>query len=90
VYGGAFAAVENAVLDTASVGGFAHLTAKSVNFPHQTALSRTSDGRVAGHISHSVKLCGKTNNRTTQAVSRQRGFNTRMARADYRNVKRPH
>ena len=57
--GGPLAPVEHPVLDAGLVGGHAHLSAHGIQLPHQMALAGASDGRIAGHVAHTVQIHGK-------------------------------
>ena len=55
----ALAPVEQPVLDARPVGGLCHLAPQGVQLPHQVALPRAADGRVAGHVAHRVQVDGE-------------------------------
>ena len=57
--GGALAPVQNPVLDAGLVRRPAHLAPQGVQLPHQVALARAADGRVAGHVAHRVQVDGE-------------------------------
>ena len=59
VDGGALPLIQHAVLNAGPVRGLRHLAPQSVQLPHQVALSRAADGRVAGHVPHAVQVYGK-------------------------------
>ena len=59
VNGRALAQIQHTVLDTGLIRRLGHLTAESVQLPDQMALSRAADGRVAGHVAHTVQIHGK-------------------------------
>src|SRR6516225_6704890 len=54
----ALAAVENAELDPAEVGDTSHKSIERVDFPHQVALAKSADGRIAGHRPDGAKALG--------------------------------
>jgi hypothetical protein len=45
----AFAAVEEAELDSGLVGNAAHDTVEGIDLTHEMALAKAADGRIAGH-----------------------------------------
>ena len=53
------APVQKPVLDAGLVRGPAHLAPQGVQLPHQVALPRAADGRVAGHVAHRVQVDGE-------------------------------
>ena len=57
----ALASVEHPVLDAGPVCSPAHLAAQGIQLPDQVALAGAADGRVAGHIAHSVQVDGENN-----------------------------
>ena len=57
----AFAPVQHPVLDAGRICCQTHLATQRIQFPHQMALSRAADGRIAGHITHCVQIDGEQN-----------------------------
>ncbi len=86
VYGRALAPVQHTVLYAGLVRGNRHFSAQSVQLTDEMALSRASDGRVAGHVANHVQMEGEANRINAEARRSQRGLNTRVARADDGNI----
>ena len=80
------AQIQHPVLDTAVVGGNAHLTAQRVQLPDKVALAGAADGGVAGQIRHRVQIDGEKDGVTAQPCGGQCGFDARMTGTDDRNV----
>ena len=87
VDGGAFAPVEQPVLDAGFVCRPRHLAAQSVQLPHQLSLSGSANGGIAGHIAHCVQIDGKTQGAAAQSCPGQRRFNASVTGADDCDVK---
>ena len=85
--GGAFAPVEQAVLDAGLVGGPAHLAAQCVDLAHQLPLARAAHGGVAGHVAHRVQIDGEADGAQTHAGGGESGLNARVTRTDDSNIK---
>ena len=80
--GRALAPVEHAVLDAGLVGRTAHLAPQGVQLPHQVALARAADGRVAGHIAHRVQVDGEADGAHAHTGGGQGRLDARVAGAD--------
>ena len=85
--GGAFALVQQPVLDAALVGSFCHLAAQGVQLPDQMALAGAADGGVAGHIAHGVQIDGKYHRLQPQPGGGQRRLDARVPGADDGDIK---
>ncbi|MNO98715.1 hypothetical protein D3C76_904660 [compost metagenome] len=86
-HGGALAAVENAELDAALVGGVRHGAAEGIDFLDQVALADTADGRVAAHLAEGFDIVGEQQGLHAHACSCERSFSAGMATADHDHVK---
>ena len=80
--GGAFAAVEHAVLDACTVGRTGHFAAERVQLAHELPLAGAADGRIARHIAHAVEVDGKADGVQAEPGGGQRRLNAGVARAD--------
>jgi hypothetical protein len=83
---GALAAVEHTDLYGVSVGRKAHLAAERVYLPDKMALSGAAYRRIAGHVSHPVKIYGETYSIGPQPRRGQRRFNAGMPGAYYGHI----
>ena len=71
--------IQHAHLDGRLIGGNSHFSAQGIDFLHQVAFPRSSDGRVAGHHGHVFQGNGGEQGLTAQPGSRQGRFAARMA-----------
>src|SRR5690606_24280548 len=84
---GALGPVKYAKLNTRLVRGERHGAAKCIHLFHQMALPYSSDGWIAGHLAECVDIVCKQQRSSTHARSRQCGFCTGVASADYDYIK---
>ena len=78
--------VQHPVLDAGLVRRLGHLAPQSVQLPHQMALAGTANGRVAGHVAHTVQIHREAHRVQPQPGRRQGGLDPRVSRADHRNI----
>ena len=81
--GGAAGGVEEAELDAAGVGDFAHDAAEGVDFADEMALGDAADGGVAGHLRDEVEVQREEGRAQAHACGRGCGFATGVAGADH-------
>ena len=77
-----FPPVEHTELNAAGIGRTAHFSAQGVDLPHQLALGGAADGRVAGHIAHTVQIGGDHQGTMAQPGRGQRRLDAGMASSD--------
>ena len=85
--GGAAGGVEEAELDAAGVGYFAHDAAEGVDFADEVALGYAADGGVAGHLGDEVQVEGEEGRAEAHARGGRGGFAAGMAGAYDQDVK---
>ncbi len=86
-YGRALAAVQDAELDAAFVGGQRHGAAQGIDFLDQMALADPADGGVAAHLAQGFHIVGQQQRLHAHACSRECGLGAGMAAADHDHVK---
>ena len=79
-------AVQHAHLHRRPVRSDSHFSAQSIDFLHQMALSRSSDGRIAGHHGYIVQRNRKKTGLFPQPGGSQSRFASRMARSHYNHI----
>ena len=79
--GGAAGGVEEAELDAAGVGDFAHDAAEGVDFADEVAFGYAADGGVAGHLGDEVEVEGEEGGAEAHARGSGGGFAARVAGA---------
>ncbi len=84
--GGAAGGVEEAELDAAGVGDFAHDAAEGVDFPDQMAFRHTAYCRVAGHLCDEVEVEREERRAQAHARGGGGGFAASVAGADDEDV----
>ena len=84
--GGAAGGVEQAELDAAGVGDFAHDAAEGVDLADEVALGDAADGGVAGHLRDEVEVQGEEGGAQAHARGGGRGFAAGVAGADDEDV----
>ena len=84
--GGAAGGVEEAKLDAAGVGYFAHDAAEGVDFADEMALGYAADGRVAGHLGDEVEVEREEGRSEAHARCCGGGFAASVACADDQDV----
>jgi len=89
MYGGTLAAVEHSELDARFIGAPRHFAAEGVKLPDEMAFTGPSDRRVTRHISNRVEVYREADGFHTETRGRKRGFDPRVSRADYGNIKLP-
>jgi hypothetical protein len=82
----AFAAIENAELDAALVGGPAHEAVKGIDFPDQVTFAQTTNGGIAGHGADGGESVGDQPGFGAHTRGCSRGFATGMAAANDDNI----
>ena len=80
--GGAAGGVEEAELDAAGVGDFAHDAAEGVDFADEMAFGYAADGGVAGHLRDEVEVEGEEGGAQAHARGGGGGFAAGVAGAD--------
>ena len=83
---GAFAPVEEAVLDGRAVGDAGHLAAEGVDLADDLALGQAADGRVARHGGNRVGPQGDQGGGGPEACRRQGGLAPGVPAAYYNNI----
>jgi hypothetical protein len=81
-HGGAFAAVEHLVMNTAAVGGDAHQTTQGIDLAHHVAFRDTTDRRVAAHLPNRVERHRHEQRLEARLRADVRGVAAGMARTD--------
>ena len=84
--GGAAGGVEEAELDAAGVGDFAHDAAEGVDFADEMAFGYAADGGVAGHLGDEVEVEGEEGGAEAHARGGGGGFAAGVAGADDEDV----
>jgi hypothetical protein len=86
--GGASGGVEEAELDAAGVGYFAHDAAEGVDFADEMTFGYAADGGVAGHLGDEVEVEGEEGGAEAHARGGCGGFAARVACAYDEDVER--
>jgi hypothetical protein len=73
-------------LKPAEVGGLAHLSTQSVDFPSQVALGKASNRRIAGHLTDGIQIDGQKEGLAAHSRGRQCRFDPGMAGSDYNDI----
>ncbi len=84
--GGAFPEVQHPVLDAAGVRRLSHLSAERVQLPHQMALARPADGRVARHIADRVEIDRKYDRSQSHPRAGQPCLDPGVSGPDHRRI----
>ncbi len=84
--GRTFPAVEHAALKKTFVSRAAHFSTERINLTDKVPLRRPANRRVAGAVSNGIQINGKDKRAAAEPGRCQSGFDSRMSRADYRNV----
>ena len=80
-------AVQNPELDATLVGHPAHQAIQSIDFPDQMALSKASDGGIAGHRTDGRELVGHQRGFRAHARGCRRGFTAGVPAPDHNHIK---
>src|SRR5262249_32412901 len=86
VHRGAFAAIEQAELNSGGVDGLAHRAPEGVDFANDLAFGDAADGRIAAHLGDGVAVRGEKRGAGAHACGGESGLATGMASADDENV----
>jgi hypothetical protein len=84
--GGAARGVEEAELDAAGVGDFAHDAAQRIDFADEVAFGYAADSGVAGHLGDEVEVEGEEGGAEAHARGGGGGFAACVAGADDEDV----
>ncbi len=82
-----FAAVKNAELDTATVGGAGHHPTQGIDLLNQMPLADTADGRIAAQLSNRFDIMGQQQGAQAHARRRHAGLGAGMAAANHNHIK---
>ncbi len=88
--GGTLAAVQDPELYPRPVCDTAHQAVQSIHFPHQVALSKAPDRRIAAHFTNSIKPMGNQRSRNTHSRRSRCGLAACVPASDNNDTKIVH
>ena len=86
----ALAEIERSRLEHHHIGDASHFTAERVYFKDEVTLAGAAYRRVAGHIRHGVERQGEKHRVDAESCRRERRLDTRVSRADDRDLRFVH
>jgi hypothetical protein len=82
LHGWTFAGVEQAELESRTIGRSRHFSPERVDLSDDVTLARATDGGIARHVTDAVEVWRKDERRASGPRSRERGFASSMSGAD--------